>query len=577
MNFVKLPVIAPFLRAFLPTFIWLAFFLAMSASAQQHSDGLLKAVEQELAREVKEFAKFSQPPYYLAYRINEVQSAYVASSFGSLISSNEDRSRILFTDIKVGDYTFDNSHPLSNFDDFNTYDIGGGYGATQLPLDNKPEAIQLMIWQQTQASYRHALAAFKALRTAPKSQKKQVNDFSKENTSVHVEADVVDLNKLYDAAIWKEKIKKYSAPFSKHNDMVDGSASLEVSSERKYFVSSEGTRIVQNRTFAYLNIQGSVRAEDGDVVPLHLSYFATEPSALPSEEIILKDVEAMLVKLSVLRTAPVAEPYTGPAILFSRAAGVFFHEIFGHRVEGHRLKDNNDGQTFKAQLSEQVLPKSLSVTFDPTLKQYGQQALNGHYLFDDEGVAARRVKVVENGVLKSFLMSRTPIEQIGNSNGHGRAQAGAPPVSRQSNLIIENTRVVPMHQMRKMLISECKKQRKAYGYLFMDVVGGFTTTNRYMPNAFNIFPTEVYRVYTDGRPDELVRGVDLIGTPLAMFAAIEAADDQNQVFTGFCGAESGSVPVTAVSPSLFVRRIETQKKPLTQLEKTLIPRPSAEQ
>jgi TldD protein len=133
---------------------------------------------------------------------------------------------------------------------------------------------------------------------------------------------------------------------------------------------------------------------------------------------------------------------------------------------------------------------------------------------------------------------------------------------------------VSMSQMRKMLVSECKKQRKPYGYLFMDVVGGFTTTNRYMPNAFNIFPTEVYRIYTDGRPDELVRGVDLIGTPLAMFAAIQAADDKNEVFTGFCGAESGSVPVTAISPSLFVRRIETQKKPMMQLEKTLLERPS---
>ena len=130
-----------------------------------------------------------------------------------------------------------------------------------------------------------------------------------------------------------------------------------------------------------------------------------------------------------------------------------------------------------------------------------------------------------------------------------------------------------MSDLRKMLINECKRDKKPYGYLFMDVIGGFTTTDRFMPNAFNIFPTEVYRVYVDGRPDELVRGVDLIGTPLAMFAGITAADDRSEIFTGFCGAESGSVPVTAISPSLFVKRIETQRKAAMKSETTLLPRP----
>jgi TldD protein len=131
-----------------------------------------------------------------------------------------------------------------------------------------------------------------------------------------------------------------------------------------------------------------------------------------------------------------------------------------------------------------------------------------------------------------------------------------------------------MAELRKMLIEECKKQKKEYGYLFMDVTGGFTTTQRAMPNAFNIFPTEVYRIYVDGRADQLVRGVDLIGTPLAMFSEIQAADDQAEVFIGFCGAESGSVPVTAIAPSLYVRQIETQKKAVSQIEKTLLTRPN---
>ncbi len=557
-----------------PVLLLALFLPTVSAFAQsQQQDELLSVVEAELKREMAELNKLSQPPYYLSYRIHDIHSAYVNSSFGSLVGANADHSRILVTDVKVGDYSFDSSHPVENYEDFDMYDSYGRGGATELPLDNATHAIKFTLWQQTENSYRQALNMYKALKGQPAQEKKSVGDFSREKTSVFVAPPMEDFSAFYNASDWREKIKKLSAPFSNHPDIIDGTASLEVNTERKYFTSSEGASIVQNRTYAYLSIRGSIRAEDGDIIPLHQTYFALRPSELPSEQTVLHDVEKMIAKLDQLRKAPVAEPYTGPAILYSRAAGVFFHEIFGHRVEGHRLKDKNDGQTFKSKLQEQVLPKSLSITFDPTLKQFNGQALNGHYQYDDEGIAGQKVKVVENGILKTFLMSRTPIENLSASNGHARAQAGAQAVSRQSNLIIENTKTVSMAQMRKMLITECKKQRKPYGYLFMDVVGGFTTTNRYMPNAFNIFPTEVYRIYADGRPDELVRGVDLIGTPLAMFAAIQAADNAHEVFTGFCGAESGSVPVTAVSPSLFVKRIETQKKPMAQVEKNLLERP----
>jgi TldD protein len=549
-------------------------FAVLPVIGQDHQDQLLSVVQKELQREMAELSKLSQPPYYLAYRIHDTHSAYLNSSFGSLVGKDSDHSRILVTDIKVGDYSFDSSHPLSNFEDFDAYELPDAGGAAELPLDNADYAIRFTLWHQTQNSYRQALNVYKTLRNLPREESKSVADFSKEMTSQYVAPPIMDFKSFFNEEEWREKIKKFSAPFTADTDMIDATASLEVNTERKYFLSSEGTTIVQNKTYAYLSIRGSIRADDGDIIPLHQTYFALGPSELPSEQTVLQDVEKMIEKLKLLRKAPVAEPYTGPAILYSRAAGVFFHEIFGHRVEGHRLKDKNDGQTFKSKLEEQVLPKSLSVTFDPTMPQFNGQPLNGHYQYDDEGILGQRVKVVENGVLKTFLMSRTPIENISTSNGHGRAQAGAQVVSRQSNLIIENTKAVSMSQMRKMLISECKKQRKPYGYLFMDVVGGFTTTNRYMPNAFNIFPTEVYRIYTDGRPDELVRGVDLIGTPLSMFAAIQAADNAHEVFTGFCGAESGSVPVTAVSPSVFVKRIETQKKPMAQLEKNILERPA---
>src|SRR5208282_2578984 len=158
----------------------------------------------------------------------------------------------------------------------------------------------------------------------------------------------------------------------------------------------------------------------------------------------------------------------------------------------------------------------------------------------DEGVAGKPVKAVENGVLKSFLMSRSPIEGFDHSNGHGRRQPGLEVVSRQSNLIVTSTKSVSDAQLRQMLIDEIKRQNKPYGLYFADITSGFTTTQRAGLQAFSVMPVIVYRVYADGRPDELIRGSDIVGTPLASFAKILATGDKPEVFNGYCSAESGS-------------------------------------
>lgn len=561
---LKIRLIMPFL-----------FALSWSWAQKPTTDEVLNITESELKREMTEFSKANQPPYFISYRIVDSQTSSLSSSFGSLTDVSLNHFRRLNSDVKIGSYEFDDSHPSDDLEGLSrSFREPEFRSSILLPLDNRAEGLKLALWQHTQNAYHAALSIYKDKKNAKKLADKPVPDFSKEKPEEYVDAPLPEFESFFIAENWKERLKKHSAFFLTEPDIVEGNASIRAGMERKYFVSSEGTRIAQNRTYVYLTINASIRTDDGDIVPLHQSYFAFDPNQIPSEETVSKDVTSMIVKLQKLKKAPLAEPYTGPAILASHAAGVFFHEIFGHRVEGHRLKNKEDGQTFKGKIGEEVLPKTLSVIFDPQVSIYQGQDLNGYYLYDDEGVKGQRITAVDHGSLKSFVMSRTPIENFLTSNGHGRAQSGSDPVSRQSNLIIENEKIVPMIELRKMLLDECKKQKKEYGYIFMDVVGGYTTTNRLMPNAFNIFPTEVYRIYLDGRPDELVRGVDLIGTPLSMFAEIQAADDKAEVFTGFCGAESGSVPVTAISPSLFVRQIETQRKPVKRLEKTLLPRPT---
>jgi predicted Zn-dependent protease len=275
-----------------------------------------------------------------------------------------------------------------------------------------------------------------------------------------------------------------------------------------------------------------------------------------------------------LREAPVVDPSSGPAILSGRAAGVFFHEIFGHRIEGHRQKNANDAQTFAKRVGDQILPPFLGVTFDPTLREIGETELNGHYLYDDEGVEGRPVVVVEDGILKTFLMSRSPLPTVSRSNGHGRAQFGFSPVSRQSNLLVRASETMPYDQLVERLKEEARRQGKPFGLLFENIEGGFTFTGRNTPNAFNVLPNVVYRIYTDDRPPELVRGVDLIGTPLTAFGKIVAAGDELGIFNGMCGAESGSVPVSASSPALLISEVEVQKKAKSQEVLPILPAPA---
>jgi predicted Zn-dependent protease len=199
--------------------------------------------------------------------------------------------------------------------------------------------------------------------------------------------------------------------------------------------------------------------------------------------------------------------------------------------------------------------------------------LAGSYDFDNEGVPAKRVDVIQNGVLKNFLLSRMPIKDFSQSNGHGRNQPGLMPTGRQGNLIVTSTQSVPESEMRQKLIDEIKKQNKPYGLYFDDIQGGFTLTQRSLPQAFQVLPVIVYKVYADGRPDELVRGVDIVGTPLAALTRILMTGDQQHVFNGVCGAESGQVPVSAVAPAMLFSEMEVQKRQHSHDRPPILPAP----
>lgn len=535
----------------------LALILSITCLQLSAQDPLLDLLEKELVREFTQLKKQEIPAYHISYRVSDMDVTEISGSHGCLEQNRRNNSRVLTTMIRVGSPDLDNFHAIRGSGIFSYQ------GITELPLDTNEAGITQLLWQTTNSAYQSALeklGRIKGSNAINAEEEDKSPDFNLETPEKYIEPiRKISIDQKTEELLIA-KVKKFSAPFYNNVFITNSLVRYSISSNRKYLVSSEGTKIAENRNAIELTIACSGIAKDGMDLPLFKTYFVRDLKSLPSDELVMEVVKGMISKIAEMRKSPVVDSYSGPALLSGSATGVFFHEIFGHRIEASRLKTIDDAQTFKKKVNEQVLHPDLSVIFDPTLSTFKGFALNGSYIYDDEGVKGKRVVVVDKGILKDFLTGRTPISGFAKSNGHGRAMEGFAPVSRQSNFILESQKHYSEKELRELFISELKKRNLEFGYYFKEVTGGFAVTGRINPNVFNVTPNEVYRIYTDGRPDELVRGINLVGTPLAMFSEIEAVGGDYGLFTGYCGAESGSVPVSSVCPMMFVRKIELQKK-----------------
>ena len=525
---------------------------------------VLAAMRAEMARSLDHFKKLPTPPYFLSYEVIETETASVTGSFGALLSSAPPvRRRQLGIDLRVGSYALDNTHPVRgmlsmvsfNADNMSNYVV---------PLDDDPDALRALLWYFTDQKYKRAVEQLISVKTnvqvkAPETDK--AGDFSPTKPETYSEPAPPELK--FDRKPWEDRVRKYTEPFKRYGNIYSAQAAFSAVRERRWFVSSQGTVLETADTSYRLRISAFAKASDGMELPRYESFFSSTPEGLPGDDAVLEKVGKMTKELMALKTAPLMDPYLGPAILSPRATGVIFHEIFGHRIEGQREKREDAAQTFRDKVGQKVLPEFLSVYSDPTQRKLGNTELAGFYRFDNEGVRAGRVPVVENGILKNFLMSRLPLDGFPESNGHGRRAPGYNVAGRQSNLLIAASQTVTPAELKAKLLEEVAKRKLPYGLYFEDIAGGFTSVGRNSPNSFEVIPLMVYRIYPEGR-EELVRGVDLIGTALTAFDKILAADNQMAAFNGICGAESGGVPVSAGGPGLLFSEVEVQKKPKSQ-------------
>ena len=561
-------------KAYLPSLTILALFCVAGLAVAGRSDqtpapAVMTALQDELDRSMAALSSGDPPVYFISYTVADRQFSEVSGSNGAVLTSTDNRARWLEVQTRVGGYQLDDTHKLG--DRQPSWTSPG----TTITVDNDIPVLRREIWRETDRQYRAASEALIKVKTNQQVQVQTAEgnapDFSHEGPHTSITSPV-EIH--VDRKPWEERVRKYTAAFSASPAVLNSLATFTALGMNQYQANSEGTKLVFGQIHYRLELYVQSKAPDGMDINRYANFDWLTPKDAPDDKTVLERVHTMIQETEALDKAPLVDPYAGPALLTGRATAVFFHEVFGHRAEGFRQKDINEGQTFTSKVGEQILPEFISIKDDPTEARFRGQMLLGNYAFDDEGVPARNVQLIDHGVLKTFLMGRSPLVSIPNSNGHGRRQLGYVPVARQGNLIVSSTNAVTDTQLRQKLIEMVKAQGKPFGLLIDDIAGGFTFTGRGQPQAFQVLPLVVYKVFPDGRPDQLVRGVDIVGTPLVSLTKIVATGDTPDVFNGYCGAESGSVPVSAVAPAILISEMEVQKKQTSTDKPPILPPPA---
>jgi predicted Zn-dependent protease len=531
---------------------------AWTPDAKDPRQKLLGAMAEELSRAHQSLQlRGHDAPYFLSYAVRGIDTEEVGAKYGAVFLDHARHDRRLQVDVRVGSYAFDNTGQQELFD-FEGSDSGYASGR-EAPLDDDPTALRNALWLLTDENYKKSLSAYlkkKGKEVYRPDDPDAPASFSREEPHVSIDAPAAH---PFDKDAWKREAREQTARLRGHPELFDSQLRVSSDHESRQFASTEGTRLVTEHVIYGLHVQAWARAPDGMLLENSRDYYGSREAELPRGAELSARIDEMVTELLALRDAPVLDPYTGPALLAPEAAGVLFHEAVGHRLEGERQNDDKDGHTFKGQVGKPILPFFLTILDDPTARGLNGVSLSGYYRFDDQGVPGQRAVLVEKGVLKSFLLSRAPVSGFAHSNGHGRSAPGREPVARMSNLIVESSKKLPADKLKEALIAEAKRQEKPFGLLIRDVTGGNTDTSGYAYQAFKGQPRLVYKVDAKTGAETLVRGVEIVGTPLLSINKIIATGDDPRVFNGYCGAESGFVPVSTVAPTVLVTEIELQR------------------
>ena len=348
---------------------------------------------------------------------------------------------------------------------------------------------------------------------------------------------------------------------------------FDASQITKIFVSTEGSVIVEHVHVFSFNAGLRHLTPEGANLEQELVINCVTQKELPDMREFKKLALKKYQQLLKLIRARKIHSFSGPVLLCPGPAGLLFHEAIGHRLEGSRLLSSGEGQTFKDQIGKKVIDLPITVRDNPTLKRFNGVKCLGAYDYDDEGVKAQDALLIQDGVLKDFLNTRA--DCLGKNfkpNGHARNYKHQRPISRMGVTIIQGKSALSFEDLKLLLVREIKRQKKPFGMIIYETSGGETETSSYDFQAFSGEISYATLVYPDGR-ETPIRGVNFVGTPLQALGNVAAVGKDSEIDNGFCGAESGFIPITTISPSVLLRNLELQSKDEELVTQYILPRP----
>jgi predicted Zn-dependent protease len=531
---------------------------------------LLRAASAELDRAVETMRIPGEPrPYYLSYLVRDEERWRIQAKYGALKTDTRDRQRNAFVDVRVGSYRSD--HVRDGGLDDNDKEAES-YDYVELPYGGPLDGLRHGLWRLTDARYREALESLLHKR----SHELTYVDENRHLTAFERRAPVEDVAwesfPEVDHDHWADYVERASATIRRYPDIKDASVEFQADHVVRVFVNSEGSRILHCQVIWSVECYLWLLYEDGHAFPWTLKHSVTDPAELPDLERFRGQIRATVKRLRGLAGAKTVRSFCGPALLEPIPAGLLMHEAVGHRLEGNRLLASGEGQTFKDSMGKRVLPGFLSIRDDPTLKRFEGRSLVGHYRYDDEGVPAQDTELIRRGHLRGFLTTRTGIAPRHRSSGHARSDYHQRPISRMANLIVTSENGHDDKGLKRILLEEIRRKGAPFGIRIMDATSGETATDAYNFQAFLGEANLAAMVYPDGR-EEWIRGVNFVGTPLNAVRNIIAAGNRYEVDNAYCGAESGDVPVSTISPALVVSELELQAKPDSPYTQFTFPMP----
>ncbi len=503
-------------------------------------DALLEALLAELDRSKSQLRMDQvKPPYYIEYRVNDVDDFNAEAAFGALRESSRSRLRVLRVVVRIGDYKQDSYY-------------GQGLGAASiLPLDNDPIALRRQIWLLTDEAYKSAADAYAEKLSALKQfavDPNPVDDFARAPTVSDVR-ETVSLK--VDQGQWDKTLQDVTALYQQYPAIQSVEASARFTAVNDYFVNSEGTIVRHGNTTATVTLSSSTQASDG--MRLGRSPFWTEkrPEELPSREKLLAESKTMLDTLQQLEKAPIVEEsYRGPVLFGPDAANDVMAGLVGGNVLGRKPQPGRPNRTtgaFATSYKSRVLPKFVTAVDDPTMKDFGGKALVGSYDVDSEGVKAEPVTVVNQGMLVNFLVGRQPLRDLPASNGHGRATPGGTPQPSLGVLLFKSAEAESPKDLNDKLIHMASEAGQPYGYRVETLGAGNS-------------PRLLYRVYVKDGHEELVRG--------AVFNELDVRALRNDLAAmgndPLVSNRMSGLPQTIICPSLLFDELEVKRADTTK-------------